>query len=456
MRLFGFRLPFFVAVVWVAIGSTVWALGQRANRVETVYVTTSATTLTIPTTYVPASSWVQPSAYVVPSYYATAYWVDPIAVVQPSYVSTAYIRRGLFGRQWLVERPLYASSGTTYLPTSYFVPTSYYRTSRYFPTVLTDSVVWPSGYLASADCVCPELVASAASPARSSSSGATIPRAGSGSKSIESKPVEEGAMNSDVEPVPSEPAPAATGAGANLGSGGVAPGNPQNAAVPTDTTPTVPAVTRDAAEQAKRPNETAATKSNQGPASPNQSGASSSLQGGTPRGQAGGTGGQTPDATAKGSQPGTSQAPAATQPSAITPPTAPDYSRPAVLPPPPAETNEPPGEVRRQSLRPPLPAGTIPPEFRNVLLGFVHSSASGQREEGVRVSITDPSDPMRVRKATMTDAFGKFAIRLTDGDWTVNVTMPSGRVYPVSQVRVSDGQITDTQGRRVPSLEITR
>lgn len=29
MRLFGFRLPFFVAVVWVAIGSTVWALGQH-------------------------------------------------------------------------------------------------------------------------------------------------------------------------------------------------------------------------------------------------------------------------------------------------------------------------------------------------------------------------------------------------------------------------------------------
>ena len=60
------------------------------------------------------------------------------------------------------------------------------------------------------------------------------------------------------------------------------------------------------------------------------------------------------------------------------------------------------------------------------------------------------------RKVALTDAFGRFAVRLDDGDWTVNVTMPSGRVYSVSQIRVSNGQITDPQGNRVPSLEITR
>ena len=59
-------------------------------------------------------------------------------------------------------------------------------------------------------------------------------------------------------------------------------------------------------------------------------------------------------------------------------------------------------------------------------------------------------------KTSTTDAFGRFAIRLADGDWTVNVTMPSGRVYEVSQIRVGGGQIIDSQGRRVPSLEITR
>ena len=47
-------------------------------------------------------------------------------------------------------------------------------------------------------------------------------------------------------------------------------------------------------------------------------------------------------------------------------------------------------------------------------------------------------------------------VRLKDGDWTVNVTMPSGRVYPVSRIRVSNGQIMDPQGNRIPSLEITR
>ncbi len=59
-------------------------------------------------------------------------------------------------------------------------------------------------------------------------------------------------------------------------------------------------------------------------------------------------------------------------------------------------------------------------------------------------------------KATTTNAFGRFAVRLTDGDWAVDVTMPSGKVYEVSRIRVSDGVITDSLGHRVPSLEITR
>jgi hypothetical protein len=93
--------------------------------------------------------------------------------------------------------------------------------------------------------------------------------------------------------------------------------------------------------------------------------------------------------------------------------------------------------------------------FRNVLIGVVQSSASGEPEEGVRLTLTNPSD-RRLAKVTSTDAFGRFAVCLADGDWTVNVTMPSGRVYAVSQLRVSNGQITDSLGRRIPSLEITR
>ena len=56
----------------------------------------------------------------------------------------------------------------------------------------------------------------------------------------------------------------------------------------------------------------------------------------------------------------------------------------------------------------------------------------------------------------MTNAFGGFAIRLTDGEWTVNVTMPSGRVYPVRNVTVSDGRVMDNQeGREVHNLIIS-
>jgi hypothetical protein len=86
---------------------------------------------------------------------------------------------------------------------------------------------------------------------------------------------------------------------------------------------------------------------------------------------------------------------------------------------------------------------------------MVQSSAGGQPEEGVRVTVTNQADRTD-NKFGFTNAFGRFAIRLDDGDWTVKVTMPSGRVYPVSQIRVSNGQITDPQGQRVPSLEITR
>jgi hypothetical protein len=50
-----------------------------------------------------------------------------------------------------------------------------------------------------------------------------------------------------------------------------------------------------------------------------------------------------------------------------------------------------------------------------------------------------------------------FAIKLTDGDWTVNVTMPKGSVYPVSQITVASGRSFDaSEGREVPSLIITR
>jgi hypothetical protein len=136
----------------------------------------------------------------------------------------------------------------------------------------------------------------------------------------------------------------------------------------------------------------------------------------------------------------------------VQPPVAP-AGTPGELNPVPGEgtTTEPRHEVRR----PADFSRTGRAASRNVLTGIVQSSASGEPEEGVRLTLTYPSD-RRLNKATATDAYGRFAVRLADGDWTVNVTMPSGRVYAVSQLRVSNGQITDSQGRRIPSLEITR
>ena len=56
----------------------------------------------------------------------------------------------------------------------------------------------------------------------------------------------------------------------------------------------------------------------------------------------------------------------------------------------------------------------------------------------------------------MTNAFGNFAIRLTDGEWNVNVRMPSGRLATVRTVTVNNGKVMDIQeGREVRNLIIS-
>ena len=114
-----------------------------------------------------------------------------------------------------------------------------------------------------------------------------------------------------------------------------------------------------------------------------------------------------------------------------------------------------PARSRHQAHAAEIASPAAPASSRNVLTGFVQSRADGQLEEGVRISVSERLD-QTLDKSTLTDAFGRFSMRLTEGDWTVNVTMPSGRVYPVSELRVNNGQIIDSLGRRVPSLEITR
>jgi len=97
---------------------------------------------------------------------------------------------------------------------------------------------------------------------------------------------------------------------------------------------------------------------------------------------------------------------------------------------------------------------TLRPERRNVLIGRVESSAGDPQGE-VPVTVTSRSNNL-IHHDGLTNAFGGFAIRLSDGEWTVSVTMPSGRVYPVRSVTVSNGKIVDNrEGREVRSLIIT-
>src|SRR5262249_54768707 len=123
------------------------------------------------------------------------------------------------------------------------------------------------------------------------------------------------------------------------------------------------------------------------------------------------------------------------------------------------DSNAPPigplGETRHEAMRPST-YGTqaARPSLRNILVGTVLSDAEREPEEGVRIRVRNLDTGSG--KDTTTNAFGRFAVKLADGDWAVDVTTRGGRVYEVSQIRVSNGVITDSRGRRVPSLEITR
>src|SRR5690242_1766969 len=94
MRSLRVRLPILVAILWAGIGSSVWALGHGGGAVETAYIlpsttTVATTTLAVPTSYLVDRTWVEPTAYVVPSY-GDRTWVEPTAYVVPSYYATAY------------------------------------------------------------------------------------------------------------------------------------------------------------------------------------------------------------------------------------------------------------------------------------------------------------------------------------------------------------------------------
>ncbi|MDG3006779.1 carboxypeptidase-like regulatory domain-containing protein [Paludisphaera mucosa] len=412
MRSRVFWSPLLAAALW-AMGA-----GREASAydvwVETVDWVPTSSVVSVPS-YV-AASYVVPTTYAAPSFYATAYatetlalaptsYVVPSSYVVPTYYETRF-RRSLFGRRLIpTGRTYYATSYTpSYFPTTLIYPTSYVvpTTAVVSPTVYDREVV-ATAYLPSSGSCCGEAVLAPTSVrmvAPESSTRAAAPpvrRAPAAAATAEDELDEAPSLPSTVDPAPPAPRPRAV-------QPAPVQSTPKSTAADGATSP--PAPQAPAREQSTvRPGEVApapagpAPKADDAPAPSSPAGADGLIP--APEGNLG-------------------------------------FSN------------------RREALRPVYdPARAIDPARRNVLFGRVRERSSSEPEEGVRVLLTNRAGTFDDRTA-MTDAFGRFAVRVPDGDWTVQVAMPSGRVYAVSEITVSNGLISDDQGRDVPSLTITR
>ncbi|MDX2036686.1 MAG: hypothetical protein SFX72_08535 [Isosphaeraceae bacterium] len=118
-----------------------------------------------------------------------------------------------------------------------------------------------------------------------------------------------------------------------------------------------------------------------------------------------------------------------------------------------------PESSRRTSLRPAfrdVDAGRTA-AVRSVLQGRVLASESGEAEEGVAVMLIDRLERFPTR-TVRSDAFGRFAVTLPEGDWNVQVTMPGGEMYNVGKgdLTATGGKIFDPSGREISLLTIRR
>jgi len=112
---------------------------------------------------------------------------------------------------------------------------------------------------------------------------------------------------------------------------------------------------------------------------------------------------------------------------------------------------------RRDSQKPAYPSATILRSRRNVLEGTIVSADSLDPEENVEVVISDRTGRYG-DKTSRTNAFGQFAVSLPEGEWSINLTMPSGRVLAVAQggITANAGRIIDMYGRDLKKLVIKR
>jgi Carboxypeptidase regulatory-like domain len=427
MRFSGIRLPLLAAVACASVGLSLSATDRSYG--QAIYVYPTSTTVSLSTPYLLPRSYVVPSSSAFPSYIESAYTVEPAVSLLPTgYIATTY-RRGLFGRRWIVERPVVAAYATSYLPTAYvpttyvsgYVPTTYvsptyystsYRVRRYRPTTYTYypstyyPTVYETAYSSAGDICCDEIVADA--PARSVQQGnaaSSAPRGGS--KEVESRSGEDPSFDARVDlPLPNEADrlrstlqdDTRTKAQTKANVGGAAtPPNPQAADADDE------AVSR------------AATK-----------------------GAAGGAGVQKNAPAQKSGGSATPKTKAAT-------PTAPDdESNPIEL-----ES----APVRRDSMKALYPRLRTA-DRRNILFGSVETDDGRPRGE-VPVIVVNRNNSA-VRHNGVSDAFGGFAIQVPDGQWRVRVTMPSGNTQAVRDITVTNGRVMDNyEAREVQNLIIS-
>ncbi len=409
MRSIGWSLP--ILAMSILSLNRAQARAQEVLYLEAADWIPTASVLTMPTSYVAAGAYVFPTSYAAPTVYATAYLtesalVTPTTYLAPSYYETRFRRRGLFGRR-LVE-----TSRAYYIPTNAYYPTTYYDPTTFRSSAIVDAAVMPTLYArtTSTRC-CGEMVDTPIVrdlPASSEPAWSTVaasPAARTDRREqppVRSEQAEDDSIPSKVPELPISQLP-------------------RREQSTVRSTPSAPTAAKPAAQGQGDDLDTVTD-----PAAEPKS------------------------TTRPGPPVSAAPAPGAEVPRPVAP-TEGEELQPALDQTAPRTSGQ-----RRDSQRPVLTTPRyIRPELRNVLFGRVEARDTSEPEEGVRVSISNRQNTSERREA-LTDAFGRFAMRVPDGDWTVSVTMPSGRVYSVRQIIVSNGQITDEIGRDVPSLVITR
>jgi hypothetical protein len=422
------RLP------WTPLALTLGLLAPGLCRaqvtlVETVgYVPTSVVALPrtyyVPTVYGTSStSYYVPTSYYAPSrYYATSYYV-PTAY---SYYRRPFRRYRYFETAYLYEPTVYAS------PTYYVAPSAYVASSA----VTTSSLC------------CETAATVVAAPTRSSQASVepVSPRSAGGTieSSVAGEPDDQVEQAGSTNPRPFIPADRARGSNAGGTSSAVGSGPGATGGLATPSRGQTSTGSGTGVGEASR--ESRAIPSQPVPAGNTGSvGAGAGTSGGAVR---------PPQGTIA---PADSASPPAR--------TEPEFTPPAPIPSPagpgnPLEFPNVSGDeaVRRSANKPVIPSLDAPRRLaQSILRGRVVSADTRMPETGVEVILIDRLGRF-ANRTTRTDATGRFALALPEGDWSILLTMPSGRALAVEQgvVTASAGKVSDRWGRELTNLVLSR